>query len=102
MMRLTSPPLEQKRGFEHSLTPVSSSSFLNFYSYCLVPLSRDGLNPVGCAHMSSDERDLRSTIARHEREIDELQEHVKVLEDGHMKERVEAVYGGLKWPHLEQ
>jgi hypothetical protein len=52
--------------------------------------------------MSSDERDLRSTIARHEREIDELQEHVKVLEDGHMKERVEAVYGGLKWPHLER
>jgi hypothetical protein len=40
--------------------------------------------------MSGEETDLRAIIARHEREIDELQEHVKVLEDGHMKERVEA------------
>jgi hypothetical protein len=40
--------------------------------------------------MSNEETDLRSTIARHELEIDELQEHVRMLEDGHMKERVEA------------
>jgi hypothetical protein len=40
--------------------------------------------------MGSEETDLRGTIARHEREIDELQEQVRVLQDGHMKERVEA------------
>jgi hypothetical protein len=40
--------------------------------------------------MSNEETDLRNTIARHEREIDELQEQVRVLQDGHMKERVEA------------
>lgn len=40
--------------------------------------------------MNSDESELKSTIARHEREIDELQEQVRVLQDGHMKERVEA------------
>lgn len=50
--------------------------------------------------MSSGETDLRDTIARHEREIDELQEHVKVLEDGHMKERVEAEIA-KKMTHLE-
>jgi hypothetical protein len=60
--------------------------------------------------MSSDERDLRSIIARHEREIDELQEHVKVLEDGHIKERVEAeiakkltlLEGDLKLQELQE
>jgi hypothetical protein len=50
--------------------------------------------------MNKDESDLASTIARHEREIDELQEHVKVLEDGHMKERVEAEIA-KKMTHLE-
>jgi hypothetical protein len=50
--------------------------------------------------MSSAERDLRITIARHEREIDELQEQVKVLQDGHMKERVEAEIA-RKMTHLE-
>jgi hypothetical protein len=37
-----------------------------------------------------EETELRRAIARHEREINELREHVKALEDGHMKERVEA------------
>jgi hypothetical protein len=40
--------------------------------------------------MASDDIDLRGAIARHEREIDELQAQVRVLQDGHMKERVEA------------
>lgn len=40
--------------------------------------------------MSTEETDLRGIIARHEREIDELQAHVKMLEDGQVKERVEA------------
>jgi hypothetical protein len=41
--------------------------------------------------MSSEETDLRSTIARHEREIDELEDQVKVLQDGHVKDNVEEV-----------
>jgi hypothetical protein len=100
MMPLTSPPLVQKRDSGVWLIPVSLNYFRNFYNHSLALLSREDLNPLGCPHMSSDERDLRSTIARHEREIDELQEHVKVLEDGHMKERVEAEIA-KKMTHLE-
>jgi hypothetical protein len=53
-------------------------------------LSRKGPNPAECLDMSGDETDLRDTISRHEREIDELQEQVRLLQDGHVKERVEA------------
>lgn len=40
--------------------------------------------------MSTEDDDPRATIARHERETDEVQEHVKTLEDGSAKEKVEA------------
>jgi hypothetical protein len=50
--------------------------------------------------MTNEETDLRNTIARHEREIDELQDQVRVIQDGHMKERVEAEIA-KKMSHLE-
>lgn len=50
--------------------------------------------------MTTEETDLRGIIARHEREIDELQAHVKMLEDGQVKERVEAEIA-KKMSHLE-
>jgi hypothetical protein len=50
--------------------------------------------------LNSSDAELKATIARHEREIDELQEQVRVLQDGHMRERVEAEIA-RKMNHLE-
>jgi hypothetical protein len=49
-----------------------------------------GLDYVREESMGTDEEDLRATIVRHKREIDELQAHVKTLEGGYTKEKVEA------------
>lgn len=40
--------------------------------------------------MTSSETDLRDTIARHEREIADLRAQVKAIQDGHVKEQLEA------------
>jgi hypothetical protein len=40
--------------------------------------------------MSASDADLSETIARHEREIAELHAQVKVLQEGHAKEQLEA------------
>lgn len=42
--------------------PASLSSFLNFHNHSLVLLSKDGLNPVGCPHMSSGHEELRGLV----------------------------------------
>jgi hypothetical protein len=100
MMRLISPPRARKHGSEASSMPVSLNSFQHFHRPCLASWSKEGTNRADHSFMSSEQTDLRSIIARHEQEIDELQEHVKVLEDGHMKERGEAEIA-KKMTHLE-
>jgi Skp family chaperone for outer membrane proteins len=40
--------------------------------------------------MGSGEHNLTETIARHEREIADLRAQVKAIQDGHVKEQLEA------------
>ena len=40
--------------------------------------------------MGSTENDVRETIARHERELADLRQEIKALQDGYHKERLEA------------
>ncbi len=56
--------------------PDNLSSFRNFANHCLAPWIRENLNAVGCPQMTGEERGLHSTVARHEREINDLQEQV--------------------------
>ncbi len=44
--------------------------------------------------MNSSNADLTETIARHEREIADLRAQVKAIQDGHVKEQLEAQIAG--------